>query len=76
MVQFTLFPISPASATQRGSVASVPAMRTMAGVTGTVIAFGTPAPQAKAQPASSAGWKSTRKLAQQAPQVWQMFMAG
>ena len=43
----------------------------MLAVTGTVIASGTPCPQAKAPPANSAGWKSTRKLAQQAPQDWQ-----
>ena len=56
---------------QRGGASSVPRMRTMLGVTGKVIASGTPSPQAKAPPASSAGWKSTRKLTQQAPQLWQ-----
>jgi hypothetical protein len=55
MLQFTDCPMSPTKATQRGSAASVPHMRTMLAVTGTVIAKGTPCPQAKAPPASSTG---------------------
>lgn len=76
MAHFTATPISPTNATQRGEAVSVPHMRTMPAVTGTVISGGTPAPQAKAPPASSAGWKSTRKLTQQAPQDWQTLIAG
>src|SRR5574343_449063 len=71
MLHATAWPIFPASATQRGSALSVPHRRTMLAVTGRVIASGTPCPQAKAPPANSARWKSTRKLAQQAPQDWQ-----
>jgi hypothetical protein len=74
MLQFTDCPTAPCKATQRGSASSVPHMRTILAVTGTVIACGTPAPQAKAPPASSTGWKSTRKLTQQAPQLWQTLI--
>lgn len=47
--------ITPARATQRGGCASVPHIRTRFGVKRTVMATGTPAPQANAPPASSAG---------------------
>lgn len=48
-------PISPFKAAQRGGDVSVPAMRTNWTVTGKVMAGGTPTPQAKGPPASSAG---------------------
>src|SRR5574338_538887 len=50
---------------QGGGASLVPRMRTRWGNTGTVRAGGTPRPSF---PASSEGWKSTRKAAQQAPQ--------
>src|SRR5574337_1265505 len=65
MVQRTSSPIAPARATQRGGAASVPAMRTSCGSTATASPAGTPRPPGGA---SSDGWKSTRKAAQQAPQ--------
>jgi hypothetical protein len=46
MAQTTACPISPDNATQRGGKSSVPRIRAIAEVTGTVISTGTPAPQA------------------------------
>src|SRR3990167_342749 len=72
MPQVALSPTLPESAAQRGRPWSVPRRRAMPSVTGTHNPSGTLPPSDWV----SCTEKSTRKLAQQAPQAWHSLMAG
>ena len=67
MPQATCSPSVPPSAAQRGGEWSVPRSRQVLAVTGSANPSGTMPPCER----NSATEKSTRKLAQQAPQRWQ-----